>query len=329
MVNGTIVPLPYEKVEVDGRRAILHQPFNALLPGRYTNEDDRERDLATLLVGQTLSGEGDIVFAGQAMSLRQSLAPNLLPPCPVLKELQALPSTNSETLFSHLSKLTYEPGFTPLSKEWFDRIKTLEFEWAAFNTRIKSLIYSNLQLIWSRTEEIDWAQWNETVTGEEAREDLRQLRYYYPELNALPDGALYSLFDTYQMDCKFINGWTAYREDEFFFFLLGQLSVPRNTYGQHIVPVGEFVGYELLRGQLSSVAVEAGKVWFAYNEAIYNLAYRVSQIVEFLRSPSDVKRGRPIFIFEDWFAMCRTTGSFSITLQQSFETLQQSFENLS
>lgn len=316
-----IVPVPYEKVESQGQLAILHKPFNALLPNRYAEEGDRDRDLAKLLLGQIVEGEGDFVFAGQPMNLRQSLNPNLLPPRPVFEELDELERFEIEPSFTYLSRLTYEPGFDPLSKDWFDCIKNLKYEWISFNDRIKPLICSNLQLIWSRTEEIDWTQWNELVTEEEVREDLTKLRMSFPELNAMPDGALYGLFDKYQLDCWNFKRWSVYREEGFFFFLLGQLSVSRSTDGKEAFDAGEFVGYELLRGQSLSESIEAGKAWLVYDKAIDSLAHKVSEIIEFLCNRPDVRKGKPIVVFQDWFALARKIRSEVVTVEQSIEDL--------
>ncbi|MDW5418118.1 hypothetical protein R6242_16245 [Iodobacter sp. CM08] len=71
------------------------------------------------------------------------------------------------------------------------------------------------------------------------REDFIELRPLYPELAMLSDGTLYAWFDLYQMDCCYINGWTAARDDNFLFYLISK--VAGRQYKEETAKVGQSV----------------------------------------------------------------------------------------
>uniref|UniRef100_Q05K34 Uncharacterized protein n=1 Tax=Plasmid pFKY1 TaxID=381743 RepID=Q05K34_9ZZZZ len=131
------------------------------------------------------------------------------------------------------------------------------------------------------------------------------------------DGSLYSLFDVFQMECRFVNGWSANRDDDFLFYLLGKV-VDRKNDHETAKEVGEWVADALLHGETLDAAQGVGRDANRYNQAIGKLAHRIADAMRFLaedKIATDL-RGRPITTMGDTFRIGRKYNAAAMVVEQ-------------
>ncbi|EXF90986.1 hypothetical protein HK44_029150 (plasmid) [Pseudomonas fluorescens HK44] len=152
---------------------------------------------------------------------------------------------------------------------------------------------------------------------EYGQEEFAELRSYYPELSMVSDGSLYSLFDVFQMECRFVNGWSANRDDDFLFYLLGKVADSKNDH-ETAKEVGEWVADALLHGATLDAALETGRSADGYNQAIGKLAHRIADAMRFLaddKKATDL-RGRPITTMGDTMRLGRKFNATAMVVEQ-------------
>ncbi|UPU95670.1 hypothetical protein M0766_30205 (plasmid) [Pseudomonas putida] len=119
------------------------------------------------------------------------------------------------------------------------------------------------------------------------------------------------------MECRFINGWSANRDDDFLFYLLGKV-VDRQNDHETAKEVGEWVADALLHGETLSAALGVGRDANRYNQAIGKLAHRIADAMRFLaedKKATDI-RGRPITTMGDTFRIGRKYNSTAMVVEQ-------------
>lgn len=275
-----VIPEPYEAIKCakDGWM-ILHSAFDASLPGKYLNKAELNSALEKLLKGSILPGEGRFVYRGQAMTLCAPFDTALLPPRPIIQ-----PMAGPENLgYTALSNMTYEQSFDPVSETLFDDVKERESAWESDSTRAAQYAQNHVAEIWARANTLQLETLNDLTTEvmEGSQEDMDKLRALYPELTMLSDGALYDWFDGYQMEILRINGWSASRDNDFLFYLLGKSS--GHEHGRHMaLKVGQWIGYALLRGDSLDTAHAFAREATLYDRAIDRLSQRIANAMRFL-----------------------------------------------
>lgn len=275
-----IVPEPYELVEHSTSGLMIrHRPLNARLPGTFQSEVDVKRAFANLLLGGIQSGNGDFAYRDQPMTLRDPLDAALLPPRPAIQCVN-----EPENLgYTALGSVTYEPGFEPVSEALFDDVKEREAAWKNDSTRAARFTQANAAIIWAAASTLRLESLNDPTdeVPEYAQEDFAELRPLYPELSMLSDGSLYAWFDVYQSECCYINGWTANRDDDFLFYLLGNVA-GRQHEQETAKEVGQWAAYALLRGDALDDALAFGQAAALYDIAISRLARRIADAMRFV-----------------------------------------------
>ncbi|HHQ4642255.1 TPA: hypothetical protein ACSP3W_000499 [Aeromonas veronii] len=294
-----VVPEPYE---VSGLM-IRHRHFNAMLPGCWQNLDDLQSVLAKILLGEIHAGVGEFTYRGQPMTLCASFDPSLLPPRPVI-----LQAKEPESFYSSLDGVLYEPGFEPISESLFNDVKSRELSWKNDCAKTISYTRQHAEQVWALVAKLGLDSLNDQTdeVPDYGQDDFAELRSLYPELSMLSDGSFYSLFDQYQMDCCYINGWTANRDDGFLFYLLSQVA-SRQLEGNE---VGKWIAYYLLRGDSLVDAIACGLATNLYDNAIFNLARRVADIMRFLSEEKNNTElhGRKVTTAMDIFRLGRKIG---------------------
>jgi hypothetical protein len=136
--------------------------------------------------------------------------------------------------------------------------------------------------------------------------ELAELRSLYPELSMLSDGSLYEWFDSFQMECCYVTGWTAYRHDAFLFYLVGKVA-GRQHDSDAAKEVGKYVAYRLLRGDSLDDALAFGRAANLYDTAILRLAQRIANAMWFLAEDKKATQlqGRQITTMSDSFRRAR------------------------
>ncbi len=321
-----VVPVPYEMKTVADRDIapletpansllVRHRPFNAHLPGSYQNENDVQAAFANILVGGIQHGSGDFTYRRQPMTLCEPLDLTLLPARPVTREgLEP-----ASWFYTELGSINYEPGFEPVSEVMFNRVKELETGWRDDIARAATHAQNRVDDMWAQTADLRIGTLNDLSdeVPEYGLEDFAELRSHYPELSMLSDGSLYSLFDVFQMECRFINGWSANRDNDFLFYLLGKV-VDRENDHESAKEVGEWVADALLHGDTLDAALRFGRDATRYNQAIGKLAHRVASAMRFLaedKKATDL-RGHAITTMGDAFRIGRKFNATMMVAEQ-------------
>jgi hypothetical protein len=305
-----VVPHPYEMIEnPHGELAILHRAFNALLPGTFKDKREVQAVFARLLLNHIHPGNGSFSHQGQGMILRDPLDTALLPPRPVIPHVD-----EPEKLgYTSLRSVSYEQGFEPVSEALFDDVKEMEANWKNDSTRVVQYVQDHAAAIWARsaTLRLELLDNPSDEVPEYGQEDFVELRPLYPELSMLSDGSLYWWFDAYQSECCCINGWTANRDDDFLFYLIGKIA--DRTHKQDTAKdIGQWTSFALLRGDSLDAAFEFAREAILYNGAISRLAWLIADAMRFVALDKKLTdlRGQPVMTFMDMFRMARM---FSIT----------------
>lgn len=301
-----IVPEPYALTEDQaGHWTIRHRPLNARLPEIFQSKDSAEDALACLMLGGIQPGKGDFSYRGQPMKLCDPLDTALLPPRPVIQRVEE-PESLGYTALGHE---TYESGFEPISEAMFDDVKEREAAWKNDSTRAAQHAQEHVADIWARAATLQLETLDDPTdeVPEYGQEDFAELRPLYPELTMLSDGSLYAWFSSYQSECCYINGWTASRDDDFLFYLLGKASARQHKH-ETAKEVGQWVAYALLRGDALDAALAFGRSAALYDAAISCLASRVADVMRFLAKDKKAAeaRGPAIRTFMDAFRLARS-----------------------
>ncbi len=313
-----VVPEPYEMAEhpLSGSM-IRHRPFNAKLPGAFKSKDGAKDAFASLLLGGIQSGNGDFTYRGQPMTLCDPLDTALLPQRPVIQRTDEPESLG----YTALGQVAYESGFEPVSEALFDDAKEREAAWKNDSTRAARYAQEHVADIWARTATLQLVELDDPTdeVPEYGQEDFAELRTLYPELSMLSDGALYAWFDAYQSECCYINGWTANRDDEFLFYLLGKVA-GRQHEQDTANEVGQWVAYALLRGDALAAAIAFGRDAALYDSAISRLARRIGDAMRFLAEDKNATElhGRAITTMMDMFRLGRKSNFTPALAEQNF-----------
>ncbi|MEA8592128.1 hypothetical protein PZT57_26140 [Pseudomonas aeruginosa] len=322
-----VVPVPYQTetlaamdtAALEARatgRIILHRPFNARLPEDYQDEGGVKAAFASLLVGGVLPGSGDFTYRGQPMTLREPLDLALLTARPAIQET----TEPAGWVYTALGNVEFVEGFEPVSEVMFNSVKETEAKWRGDIARAAKYAQGRAADVWAMAANLHLEALNDPsdeVPGEYGQEELTQLRSLYPELSMLSDGSLYSQFDVFQMECRFINGWSANRDDDFLFYLLGKVADRKNDHDT-AKEVGEWVAAALLHGAALDAALEFGRSADRYNQAIGKLAHRIADAMRFLaedKKATDL-RGHPITTMGDTMRLGRKFNAGSVVVEQ-------------
>ena len=312
-----VVPEPYELAEHPASGLMIrHRPFNARLPGTFQSKDGAQDAFASLLLGGIQSGNGDFTYRGQPMTLCDPLDTALLPPRPVIQRVEE-PESLGYTALGHVA---YESGFEPVSEALFDDAKEREAAWKNDSTRASRYAQEHVADIWARvaTLQLETLDDQTDEVPEYGQEDFAELRPLYPELSMLSNGSLYAWFDVYQMECCYINGWTANRDDDFLFYLLGKVA-GRQHEQDTAKEVGQWVAYALLRGDALGDALTFGRAAALYDSAISRLARRIADAMRFLAEEKKATElhGRAITTMMDMFRLGRKCNFTPVLAEQN------------
>jgi hypothetical protein len=321
------VPEPYEMSEdASIGLTIRHRPFNARLPASFQTKRDVQEAFASLLMGATQPGYGDFTYRGQPMLLCDPIAPGSLPPRPLI-ESGLEPAS---WVYSSLGNVVYEPGFTPISEPLFSCIKNLDASWSEDRARANKHAHTHVAKIWQRTQEIRFGTLDDRdeEVPEYGQQDFAELRLLYPELSMLSDGSLYGWFDVYQMECCFINGWTASRDNDFLFYLLGKV-VGRHFEGESATRVGAWVAYALLRGDSIEDSIAFAQAAALYDSALATICNRTADAMRFLANDKTASgsQGRPITTMMDMFRAGRSFNAKPVLVEQNFAEFRKTLQS--
>jgi hypothetical protein len=318
-----VVPEPYllEKDNTSGDFIIRHKPFDSIIAAVFHNKKDTNKALALLLIGSVLKGDGDFIYHGQSMKLCKLINTALLPLCPLIRNIpESIDSKTDMHTYTRLGNTRFIEGFEPISESLFDEVKSLEMSWANANGYASQCSCNHVETIWKRVHELSFETLNDPkdAVPDYEQEEIVDLRSIYPELSMLTDGSLYEHFDSYQMGCCYIQGWTANRDDSFLFYLLGKLAI-KAVESIDAEEIGTMLAYSLLNGDSLNEGFEFSRSWYQYNSAIKRLASRVANAMQFLEKEKKQGnlQGNEITTMMDAFRLGRKFNAKTIKITQT------------
>jgi len=250
------------------------------------------------------SGSGDFAYRGQPMTLCDPLDTSLLPPRPAIQCVREPEGLG----YAALRSVSYESGFEPISETMFDDVKMREAAWKDDSIMAARYAQDHVAKIWMRAPTLLLETLDDPTdeVPEYGQNDFAELRLLYPELPMLSDGSLYAWFDVYQSECCYVSRWTAKRDDDFLFYLLGKIA-GRQYEQNSSKEVGQWVSYALLRGDALDTALAFGQAAALYDSAISSLARRIADAMRFLTDDKKATElhGRPITTMLDIFRLGR------------------------
>ena len=304
-----VAPSNSALVELEGAVAILHKPFDALLPVRYASKAEGNQALAKLLVGEVIEGKGDFSYRGQPMTLRHPFSVSALPASPHLDaapQMEAMPASPKVIV-------PYQPQFTAITRETYAALVEAHDRWVDSVARAHEHARTGSAHLWRHAKAVEVAQLNNPTDAvpPHATEEALQLRIIYPELPVLSDGSLYAWFREYQFECVAIRGnWTPARDSDFLFFLLGRACLSRTVEGAAALRAGLFAGYALQLRAKVATALTFARQCMAYDVALQAMAQRAFRVMRFVAEDqaADPLRGPPITTTADRLRKARSAG---------------------
>lgn len=300
-----VMPEPYEFEEVAGGDVVIrHKPFNARVPGHFSSQDAAQPALTRLLMGEVVTGTGELEYKAQPLILREPLELDGFTMTPPV----VTPVGEPRPLWLTLAWVEWREGFAAVPESLFLQAKETTSAWQHACAAMKQLAEKRPELIWADADSLDLGRLNSAldVVWEDGREQIEGLRACYPELAMLSDATLWSQFDTYQTECWGTNSWEPRREEDFVFFLIGRRADPAG-HAYSATTTGTWAAYHLMGGNSLEDAL-----WFAcqvrFNSGRANaLANRIADAMRFLEDEAQAtdRRGRKIATFGDMMRMGR------------------------
>lgn len=244
-------------------------------------------------------------------------------------------------------------------KQMFDDVKEREAAWRRESTQASRYAQVHATDIWARAVTLQLEALNtDYEVPEYGQKHFAGLRPLYPELSMVSDGTLYYQYVVGYLseccgideECSRIEGWTASRDDDFLFYLLGRASkcqlgralwmsdeqVKEEEIRQWgacglldpIYPfrpsttkeMGQWVAFALLRGDALIDALEFGRAAAMYGSAIARLAQRIDDAMGFLQEDKIATEldGRAITTTLEMFTLLRNSSFIPvITAEQN------------
>lgn len=312
--HWSILPRHYGLLKLpSGEVKIKHNGFGAVIPGEFATEEAAQPVLITLLMGGIQPGSGDFVYQGQAFTWCSPVEMGSLPEQPVLEPVTDL----SADTYVTLQGTAYEPGCEPLSEPVFEQLRSRDIEWKQQRAQLMRGCKQQAEWTWIQLSAMDLSplQRDMDAVPDYGLDDYQELRSLYPELSSLSDATLYYLFDDFQSECYFNNGWSASRDLDFLFFVLGKLANPQLD-GDCAKEYGQWVAAALAQGQTRTEALVFAEKAQRYHAAHCALTYHIHQVMSFLRDAKTNAplQGAPISTWRDTFRMAR---KFSIPVEMT------------
>lgn len=312
----SVFPEPYsrETNTIDHSQAIYHPYLNAYLPRKYPDRESCNADAARLLLGNPVEGEGDFVYRGQSMVLRQPFTLDRLPPRPEWD----VPVSEDASAYTHLWNTDFVSGFAPVTESLFNGIKSAEWEWnhAIAATYAYMGNPECISSLWSRAgefglEQLELKSWD---VDEQDPEHYQQFQALYPELSMLSPAIIQKAYDEY---CE--SMWeNPERCDGFLYHLIGS-TVSSDISRDNPEKTGRLIAHALLTGASIEDACRFASEAQQFDTALSGLAYQVAVAMKFVAGDSAAVRneGHPVITLSDSFRLMRKANINTLTATQN------------
>lgn len=279
-------PSQYKPKRVSaGGYVIEHEPFNARLPGLYEGTAELNCALASLLAGETIPGEGDFEYLGQPMTLLRPLE---------LQGWENLPiyeysGSDAARPFLYLRPGGFEPGFSPLTPDLYQKIQGIEKVWNTDESRVFNQVRARFENapIGFLGDVIDLLNEAPSSDGEIYSEDheiTTRILHFYPELKTLKPKVAIDCLSDFQANELCPRGLAAdHRDEDFIFYLVGRAfgnekndDFVLSSFGLRIVHLAHH-GFDL------PAAVDLASKYTRFSIDLSDLAQRIFSATSFLR----------------------------------------------
>lgn len=189
-----------------------------------------------------------------------------------------------------LQKIQFQEGFDPIPKKVFEKVKNLEDEWARQVSYVQEEVVEYLTFLWTKIPSlIEHLDSQKRTLDDEQKEQEEKLRTFYPELDSLPDGSLFYLFEAYCEAEFFTNSWSAYQDPRFVFFVLGKIAQKKAQNKGHLsngrsLYIGEWTAHFMIHSVEMQEALNLGICAALYDIELYKLSWRISRAFQFFAS---------------------------------------------
>ncbi|SUI40123.1 Uncharacterised protein [Salmonella enterica subsp. enterica] len=312
----SVFPEPYSREinKIDHSQSIYHPYFNAYLPRKYPDRDTCNADAARLLLGNPVEGEGDFVYRGQTMVLRQPFTLDRLPPRPEWD----VPVSEDPSAYTHLWNTNFVRGFAPVTESLFNNVKSAEWEWnhaiAATWTYMGNPECS--ASLWPRVGEfgLEQLELKSMDVDELDPEHHQQFQALYPELSMLSPAAIQKAYDEY---CE--SMWEYPERCDGFLYHLIVSTVSSDMSRDTPEKTGRLIAHALLTGSSIKDACRFGSEAQQYDTALSGLAYQVAMAMKFVAgdSATEGNEGHPVITFSDSLRLMRKAKINSVTAKQN------------
>lgn len=335
-----IVPVPFKVIKPEDSftdvgftldYAVVHGPFNSLVPVRISSQSDVNETLAKLLVGEIVqsngnfsyNGEivqssGDFNYEGQPYWLRSKFDLTALPLQPSLPRGAEEPL--DQYVSNRLAKFGFSTGFEPVSSELYAAIVALESAWRVSTVSAKRFGIANFAMLKENISKPPFAILNDPSdeNSDYLMDEAAELVSLYPELSTIKSSTLVSYYSRYQQDYRYMGSWSPSREMEFVYYVLGLLVDPELS-AFEAIPAGEIAASLLAHGDDWDHVKNTTVEWLAFDSAVSDLVYRVNMAINFVKSAKEtgVLQGAMVQTTQDLFNSMRSFGAKTTTAVQS------------
>jgi hypothetical protein len=320
IVSG-IIPMNYEVIELNGTYRIQHRVSKLVLSQVYSTKEELDLALAKILIEENAleTHKNDFVYINDGETL-ESIIEKFKIKLPVTQidnafsdAISAIKSfTNYQPFYRKqefdvvydiyksrsrfdfsdfvgiLSSVKYKDGFSFISNNQFDAIKEIETFWIQTSKDAVDMVIRNRSKVFELITTLPLSQFNYRKCELDIYADqVSELRSNYPELIALSDEALFSLFDEYQASFYCSNSWDVTYDVEFIFFILSQFlpsgAIPGRAHDKEVY-AGFIIAFHLLKHSKLDTALDLAIKGTMYHQNLKEFTEYVAEVMRFLSS---------------------------------------------
>lgn len=314
-----LIPEPYELEPLPGGYlAIRHKPFNARVPGVFATTEATWPVLTRLLMGEVVPGEGQFEFNAQPLTLIEPLSlDGLTMAAPVVER-----AVVANSMWMNLERVEWRAGFAPVPQSLFLKAKETEVAWNHARASMEETAGERVADIWTQAHKLEFERLNGPgdTAMEDEREQVEGLRECYPELSMLSDATLWSMYDTFQLECWQMGSWDdPVRDEQFVFFLIGCLGGSADL-RYSASDRGRWVAYYLMHASPLDHALDLVRQVVVNIGLVNTVARRIADAMKFVEQDAHAtdRRGPKVSTFGDMFRIGRKSNTGLTTITQTW-----------
>ncbi len=297
-------PSQYKPKRVSaGGYVIEHEPFNACLPGLYEGTAELNCALASLLAGETIPGEGDFEYMGQSMTLLKPLELQGWEDLPIYE----YSGSDAALAFLYLGPGGFEPGFSPLTPDLYQKIQGIEKVWNIDESRVFNQVRDRFEnapidFLGDVIDLLNEAPSSDGALDSEEHQLHKGILHFYPELKTLKPKVAIDCLSDFQADELRLRGSVSdHRDEDFIFYLIGRAFGNEKNEDFVMSSFGLSIAHFVHQGYDLPQAVDFASKYTKFSTDLSDLAQRISSVTRFLRDEkkSSGRDGSEVKTIED------------------------------